>query len=49
MTRFRWESSIKHEMDTYEDLDPNLQKGALTKQKLGADKETFKKLVEEMV
>lgn len=39
----------KTEMPTYEDGEPNLQKGALVKAKLGADKEVFKALVEEMI
>ncbi|MBX3076063.1 hypothetical protein KF707_04480 [Candidatus Obscuribacterales bacterium] len=39
----------KTEMPTYEDGEPNLQKGALVKAKLGADKNVFKELVEEMI
>lgn len=34
---------------TYEDSDPNLQKGALVKQPLGLAKEVFKDLIEEMI
>ncbi|MBX9691811.1 MAG: 2-oxoacid:ferredoxin oxidoreductase subunit beta [Cyanobacteria bacterium] len=52
---FEWGDKIplgvlyQHDMDTYEDLEPNLNRGALVKQTLGADKDVFKKLVEEMV
>ncbi len=52
---FEWGDTIplgvlyRHDMETYEDLEPNLNRGALVKQTLGADKEVFKKLVEEMI
>lgn len=52
---YEWDDKIplgvlyKTEMPTYEDGEPNLQKGALVKAKLGADKEVFKALVEEMI
>lgn len=52
---FEWGDTIplgviwKTEQPTYEDGEPNLHNGPLVKHKLGADKETFKKLVEEMI
>lgn len=52
---YEWNDKIplgvvwKTEKPTYEDGDPNLNKGALAKQKLGADPAVFKKLIEEMV
>ncbi len=39
----------KTDMPTYEDGEPNLQKGPLVKAKLGADKAVFASLIEEMI
>src|SRR5579885_1679381 len=52
---YEWEEKIplgviyKTDMPTYEDGEPNLQKGPMAKQKLGADKAVFNKLIEEMI
>ncbi len=52
---FEWGDRIplgvvyKADKPTYEDNEPNLQKGALAKQKLGLSKDVLKKLIEEMI
>ncbi|MBK9143520.1 MAG: 2-oxoacid:ferredoxin oxidoreductase subunit beta [Candidatus Melainabacteria bacterium] len=52
---FEWGDKIplgviyKHEMDTYEDLEPALKKGALVKQSLEIDKKVFNSFIEELI
>ena len=52
---YEWDEKIplgviyKHEMPTYEDVELALKKGALVKQPLGIDKNTFKSLVDELI
>ncbi|MCA9803601.1 MAG: 2-oxoacid:ferredoxin oxidoreductase subunit beta [Cyanobacteria bacterium HKST-UBA02] len=52
---FEWGDKIplgviyKHEMDTYEDLEPALKKGALVKQPLEIDKKVFNSFIEELI
>ncbi|MGD9685144.1 MAG: 2-oxoacid:ferredoxin oxidoreductase subunit beta [Candidatus Obscuribacterales bacterium] len=52
---FEWGDKIplgviyKHEMDTYEDLEPALKKGALVKQPLEIDKKAFNSFIEELI
>ncbi len=52
---FEWGEKIplgviyKRQSDTYEDLDPILQRGSLVKQSLGLDKETMQSFIGELI